>query len=217
MSTYKSSLPTSINIGSSLIPTVYTINVCIDYMLAISVHCLSSHAIHHISKELSSLIPDHCLSTLPQYGPHLTEIFLIESVQRDFTKRIPGLSHLSYHERLSVLGLQSLEHRRLLADLIMTYNIISGNTCTCNNLFTLSHNHNLRGHQFKISVPVSKTNFQKHFFSNRIIPAWNSLPTNLVSSPNIKRGLRQIDLNKFLAFPSVYYWYMFSFYLRKWI
>ena len=138
---------------------------------------------------------------------YITEIFLIESVQRDFTKRIPGLSHLSYHERLSALGLQSLEHRRLLADLIMTYNIITGNTCTYNNLFTLSHNHNLRGHQFKISVPVSKTNFHKHFFSNRIIPAWNSLPNNLVSSPNInifKRGLKKIDLNKFLVFPSVY-------------
>ena len=138
---------------------------------------------------------------------YITEIFLIESVQRDFTKRIPGLSHLSYHERLSALGLQSLEHRRLLADLIMTYNIITGNTCTYNNLFTLSHNHNLRGHQFKISVPVSKTNFHKHFFSNRIIPAWNSLPNNLVSSSNInifKRGLKKIDLNKFLVFPSVY-------------
>ena len=75
--------------------------------------------------------------------------------------------------------------------------------------FTPSHDHNLRAHQFKISAPVSKTNFHKHFFSIRIIPAWSTLPTNLVSSPYInifKRGLRKIDSNKFIVFPSVYYW-----------
>ena len=53
-------------------------------------------------------------------------------------------------------------------------------------------------------------NCKKRTTNNRIIPAWNSLPTNLVSSPNVnifKRRLRKIDLNKFLAFPSVYYWF----------
>ena len=43
-------------------------------------------------------------------------IIHLESVQRSFTKRLPGLNHLSYVERLSALNLQSLEHRRLITD-----------------------------------------------------------------------------------------------------
>ena len=50
----------------------------------------------------------------------------IESVQRSFTKRLPGFAKLTYAERLINLNLQSLEHRRLLSDLAMCYNIVHG-------------------------------------------------------------------------------------------
>ena len=56
---------------------------------------------------------------------YINEIIAIESVQRDFTKRIPGCSNLPYNERLKHFQLQSLEHRRLMADLSMTYIIYS--------------------------------------------------------------------------------------------
>ena len=48
-----------------------------------------------------------------------SEIALIdalESVQRRFTKRLPGFSNMSYADRLITLNLQSLEHRRLIND-----------------------------------------------------------------------------------------------------
>ena len=139
---------------------------------------------------------------------YITEIILIESVQRDFTKRIPGCSHLSYHERLSVLGLQSLEHRRLIADLIMTFNIITGrNSIDSNIFFKANTSDNLRGHPFKLSVPLTRTNTHKFFVASRVVSIWNSLPTSLVTSPNIdsfKRGLKQINLHKFLVFHSIY-------------
>ena len=45
----------------------------------------------------------------------------IESVQRTFTKRLPGLDQLTYADRLHHLKLQSLEHRRLLSDLILCF------------------------------------------------------------------------------------------------
>jgi len=56
------------------------------------------------------------------WSPHDVYITKIESVQRRFTKRRPipsvGLSHLSYSDRLEFLGLESLEYRRLIADLL---------------------------------------------------------------------------------------------------
>jgi len=47
---------------------------------------------------------------------NLTKKYLkdkLENIQRRFTKRVPSLSHLSYLERLSALGLEPLELTRL--------------------------------------------------------------------------------------------------------
>jgi len=49
-------------------------------------------------------------------------------VQRKFTKRRPGYASLSYKDRLSRLGLDSLELRRLPYDLLPTYKIVFGMT-----------------------------------------------------------------------------------------
>jgi len=51
----------------------------------------------------------------------------IERVQRQFTKRLQGLSRLTYRERLHSLGADSLELRRLKADLVMLCNITHSN------------------------------------------------------------------------------------------
>ena len=52
------------------------------------------------------------------------DIVRVESVQRHFTKRISGLNHLSYHERLRALNIPSLEYRRSRGDMIETYKIL---------------------------------------------------------------------------------------------
>ena len=49
----------------------------------------------------------------------------IEKVQKQFTKRLYSLSHLSYPERVAALNLERLELRRLKNDLVMY--------CKCSN------------------------------------------------------------------------------------
>ena len=94
----------------------------------------------------------------------------IESVQRSFTKRLPSLNNLSYSERLSVLGLQTLEHRRLITDLLTCYNIINGHSVfQFSDFFTCLPCTTLRGHQQKLELPLCKNNTSKYFFSSRII------------------------------------------------
>ena len=135
---------------------------------------------------------------------YITQIIAIESVQRDFTRRVPGCCHLNYKNRLAVLKLQSLEHRHLIADLALCFNIVKHNTClNFDNFFILNPNTNLRGHPFKLTVPLARNNTRKFFFSNRVVTIWNALPTDLVLSSNIntfKYKLKQIDLNKYLIF-----------------
>ena len=62
----------------------------------------------------------------PVWNQHLIKhIKQIESVQRRFTKRLPGMTSRTYRERLAVTGLESLELRRLIYDLVCTYKILS--------------------------------------------------------------------------------------------
>src|SRR5579872_673237 len=55
----------------------------------------------------------------PVWSPHsVGDILLLESVQRRFIKRIPGLENMSYEARLEALDMISLECRRLQFDLV---------------------------------------------------------------------------------------------------
>jgi len=58
-------------------------------------------------------LPDNCIKTFTR-------------VQRSFTKRLPGLKSLSYTERLLRLNLESLESRRVKADLVLLFKAIHG-------------------------------------------------------------------------------------------
>jgi len=71
-------------------------------------------------KVYKTLITDLQLPTTPlTNGCRNDDIIVkIESVQRSFTKRLPGLSNLPYAKRLEVLGIDSLEIRRLRYDLL---------------------------------------------------------------------------------------------------
>ena len=59
----------------------------------------------------------------------------LENVQRRFTKRIVGMFNLTYHQRLTHLCLESLELRRLRADLILTYKVLFGSTALSSEAF----------------------------------------------------------------------------------
>ena len=61
----------------------------------------------------------------PVWSPHLNKfIHMVENVQRRFTKRIGGISHLTYPARLQFLGLEALQERRLKFDLIMCHKVM---------------------------------------------------------------------------------------------
>ena len=129
-------------------------------------------------------ILEYCSSIWSPVYQH--DIAKIESVQRRFTKRLPGLKAKSYTERLELLSLQTLERRRLQADLVMLFKIKNGLIdINFNDLFINQQNSGTRGHDFKIMQQYSRVNAHKHFFCNRIISCWNSLPLEAVHAISI--------------------------------
>jgi ribonuclease P/MRP protein subunit RPP40 len=113
-------------------------------------------------------------------NPHhvvTVSIKLLESVQRKFTKRLPGYSLVSYQDRLKQLNLEGLELRRLRIDLSYIYKILFGLIyVNASDFFTLANNdHNTRGHVYKLSTHCSRLDIRKFYFSERVVKPWNNL------------------------------------------
>ena len=61
-------------------------------------------------------------------------------------------------------------------------------------LFELvSNDHALRGHDLKLYKQYNRLNTRKHFFSQRVIDAWNQLPSSVVDATSINSFKRNLD------------------------
>ena len=134
---------------------------------------------------------------------HITAIKQIESVQRKFTKKLPGLKDLSYSDRLVRSGIERLELRRIKHDLILTYKIYFGlmNT-TATDLFTPANtDHDTRGHKYKLMQSHCCVDVRKYFFAERIVKLWNNLSAqerDFSNLGNFKSFLNKTDLSMYL-------------------
>ena len=137
------------------------------------------------------------------WSPHLLkDIDALEAVQKRFTRNIPQLAEKTYLERLQHLGLTSLEERRIIFDLTLVYKMFHGLIdLKIEDFFTLNQN-STRGHNFKLNVCYSRVNYRKYFFSNRIVPIWNNLPSDSVNSQSLyafKKSVNRYGLISFIV------------------
>jgi hypothetical protein len=137
------------------------------------------------------------------WSPNLLKhINALERVQKQFTKRIPSLSHLTYPERLAALDLDPLEIRRLKADLVLYFKSFHNLVELPSNVyFNLSHNiTQTRTGGNRLVVPLCHTNRFENDFFNRCITCWNSLPSDIINANSVncfKRLLTHFDLSLF--------------------
>ena len=112
------------------------------------------------------------------------DIKIIERVQRQFTKKLTGLSSLSYEQRFKRLGALSAESTRFVSDMTFAFKIIHDLMPFTPSDFglTLSGN-NTRGPRFKHDRLYRSA--ARHFFRYRIPMAWNKLPENIRGAPRL--------------------------------
>ena len=121
----------------------------------------------------------------------LENIDIIEGVPRSFTHRLPGLSSLSYSDRLIKTNFSTLELRRLRADFTLLYNILHNNLYISRNKFVLRSNVvlssvNTRGHSLRLFISHVNLNVVKYAFFHRTAMLWNTLEDYIISAPNYK-------------------------------
>ena len=109
---------------------------------------------------------------------------LLETDQWRATKMVNGLNHLPCEERLSDLGLFSLEKRRLRRDLTNVYKYLKcGSQRDMANLFSAACGDRSRGNGHKLEHRKFRTNMQRNFFTVRVTEHWNRLPREVGDSP----------------------------------
>jgi hypothetical protein len=136
-----------------------------------------------------------------------TQVYLIDSlenVQRNFTKRIPSISHLSYDERLNIIGLDSLELRRLKSDLINYYKFIVQPfypELKKRFLFYEPPSSSRSGIPY-LQKPIKRSGVLDSSFFYRAVNVWNSLPADIRQANSLtvfKTAIDNVDFSTFLS------------------
>jgi len=97
------------------------------------------------------------------------DISRIESVQKCFTKAC--LPNMPYDARLSTLGLQMLETRRIVSDLITCYKLINNYLdIDCDRFLSVSVNTHTRSNSKKLTNCHVENVRNVNLFHNRVVP-----------------------------------------------
>ena len=119
------------------------------------------------------------------WSPYLLEnIDIIEDIQRKYSKRYPGMWDVSYPERLKILSMDSLEIRRIRNDLYEAFKILNGLSPLDKSEFFEKSNSNTSSNLAKIRSNCIE---RLHFFSNRVVTVYNSLPDSVVGVDSLKK------------------------------
>ena len=150
-------------------------------------------------KLYNSLVRPHLEYCVQFWSPYYQkDIDKLERVQRRLTKMIPRLRNMPYEERLKSLNLFSLSKRRMRGDLIEVFKIFKGfDNINAEHYFVLDRSNTRRRHDFKVIGKRFLSNEAKHFFFNRVVNVWNSLPSTVVESNTVEIFKNRLD--KYLA------------------
>ena len=148
-------------------------------------------------KLYKSIVRPHLEYCTAAWSPHYEkDKAMLERIQHRFTRMIPGVRSLEYHERLRELGLMTLEERRHRSDLVEMFKISRNLSAIPFDVFFESNaSGKTRGHNFKVKKARFELDLRKFFFSQRVVDRWNKLDERTMNSGTVdtfKRNLTRV-------------------------
>ena len=119
---------------------------------------------------------------------HKTLCSDIEDVQRRATKMLATIRDKPYPERLEILKLPTLEHRRNRGDMIDLYKYIHGIYKADRPNFEIISDRTTRGNSLRIKKQYCRLEVRSGTFSQRVINMWNDLPESVVKAPSMTKS-----------------------------
>jgi hypothetical protein len=126
----------------------------------------------------------------------------LEKVQQRAVRMVSGLKSDDYSERLSELGLPTLEERRHQADMAMVHKILCGRGSLDSNQWFERAADSVRAtrssaNPLNLKVRQGRLDIRRNFFSNRVpvVNSWNDIPSDIratARSENFQRKYRQL-------------------------
>src|SRR5262249_42940110 len=95
-------------------------------------------------------------------------------------------------ERLKVLGLDSLEYRRIKSDLTLYFKI-AHDEINIEPILVGSHNTKTRNNGFSFLQHKWYGSIERYSFSHRFVNIWNNLPRDVVEAANVSTFLSLLD------------------------
>jgi hypothetical protein len=121
------------------------------------------------------------------------DIELMQRIYHRATKLVTGLHSKPYEERIAALNMFDFPHRRLRGDLILTYKILHTPGHPLFSLFKPGSDRITRKHRLSLTVPPSRLNCRRYFFSVRVCFMWNALPESVVSCTSLSSFKLALD------------------------
>ena len=110
---------------------------------------------------------------------------------------LPNMKGKSSEERLIILQLPTLRYRRLRADMIEAYKILTGEhdegISPKLKLRAAVTTVNPRHHSLALYQERSMLELRKNLFTQRIVPIWNSLPQHVIEANNMETFKSRLD------------------------
>ena len=145
-----------------------------------------------------TLVRPHLEYCIQAWRPHLVkDIEKLEKVQRRATRMIEECSGKSYKDRIQILGLKTLETRRVRADMLEVFKILKRYEGVNGECFFRMQSTITRGHSMKLYKERVYKDVCKYSFGNRVIDKWNSLPEDSINATSINMFKNRLD--KFLC------------------
>ena len=142
-------------------------------------------------KSLVRPLLDYCIQVWKPYFEK--DLKIMERVQKRFTKVIDGCKDKNYIDRLTKLGMTTLEERYIRADMVQVYKILTDRDGVYPEKFLELNERIGRINSLKLFKRRCKLDLRKYSFTFRVVDQWNGLPEAVVQAADVNAFKRNYD------------------------